>query len=79
MTDVVEEKLKTLTDKAKTDSSGRWVSTQDLEDYTEVVIKECINIVKLTPKHCAFTTHDLGIVECTIDKTVATLKKHFNL
>ena len=79
MTVETTSRIKELVEKAETDSSGRWVPTTSLEKYTEAVIKECIAVVKETPTHCAFTTHDIGIVQCTIDKSITHIKQHFNL
>jgi hypothetical protein len=48
-----------------------------MQKIVDLVIAECIVAIESTPKHCAFTTHDLGIVECTIAKTIETVKLHF--
>ena len=50
-----------------------------LEKFADLIVKECIKAVEQTPKHCAYTTHDLGIVNCTIDKSVTALKEKFQL
>jgi hypothetical protein len=50
-----------------------------LEKLIEITIKECVVAIKNTPTHCAFTTHDLGTVQCTIDKTIETVYNHFNM
>lgn len=49
-----------------------------LQKFADLFLAECVQAVKDTPRHCAFTTHDLGIVECTIAKCVETLKSHFD-
>ena len=49
-----------------------------LQTFADLMLKECIQIVENTPTNCAFTTHDLGTVQCTISKSVEELKKHFN-
>lgn len=48
-----------------------------MQKMVDLVIKECIVAIEKTPTHCAFTTHDLGTVQCTIQKTVETVKDHF--
>jgi hypothetical protein len=48
-----------------------------LEKFAELLIEECIQVVKDTPLHCAKTTFQEGIVKCTIDQSVAALRKHF--
>jgi hypothetical protein len=75
----VNEKINNLVQSTKTDISGKWVSTENLENLVERVVKECIDVVELTPKHCAFTTHDLGTVECTIRKASEQLHNHFEI
>ena len=49
-----------------------------LEKFADLLIAECIEVVKNTPTHCAYTTHDQSTVICTINKSVEELKKHFN-
>lgn len=48
-----------------------------LEKLIDLVFEECVTAVRNTPTHCAYTTHDLGTVQCTIDKSVETLYNHF--
>lgn len=48
-----------------------------MQKMVGLVIDECIVAIKETPRHCAFTTYDLGTVNCTIDKTVETVINHF--
>ena len=48
-----------------------------LEKFAELMLAECIRVVEDTPKHCAFTTFQASIVECTIAKSVEMLSLHF--
>jgi hypothetical protein len=50
-----------------------------LNKLIDLVIEECLNAVDQTPIHCAYTTHDLGVVECTIQKSLDTITEKFNL
>jgi len=50
-----------------------------LEKFAELLLLECIDLVETTPRHCAFTTYDLGTVECTIQKTSERLHEHFGM
>jgi len=50
-----------------------------LNKLIDLTIKECIIAIKNTPTHCAYTTHDLGTVQCTIDKTIETVYNHFEM
>lgn len=47
--------------------------------FARLLIEECIAVVENTPKHCAYTTYDLDMVKCTIDKSVEAIKKRFEL
>jgi hypothetical protein len=48
-----------------------------LEKFAELLIEECIQVVKDTPMHCAKTTFQESIVKCTINKSVELLKENF--
>jgi hypothetical protein len=75
----VNEKINNLVQSTKTDISGKWVSTDKIVNVVEATVKECIAVVEKTPTHCAYTTHDLGTVTCTIRKSVESLKNHFEV
>lgn len=49
------------------------------EQFARLIIDECINAVKNTNKHHAFTTFDLGIVEATIEKSIKAIDERFKL
>jgi hypothetical protein len=51
--------------------------TERLNNLVDLVVDECITAINQTPTHCAYTTYDLGMVKCTIEKTLETVKKHF--
>lgn len=48
-----------------------------LERFAELLINECIDAVNTTGKQCAYTTYDLGVVECTINMSVKAIKERF--
>ena len=48
-----------------------------LERFADLLINECIEAVQGTGKQCAYTTYDLGVVECTIKKSVEAIKERF--
>jgi hypothetical protein len=68
---------KQLLENVKTDTSGKWVSIENVEALVESVVAEAISAVEGTGKQCAYTTHDLIAVNCTIDQCVQSLKTHF--
>jgi hypothetical protein len=75
----MSQRIQELIKEVKTDTSGRWVDTSELPVLVEKIVRECTDVVKHTPKHCAHTTYDLGIVNCTIEKSVDEILGHFNL
>ena len=46
-----------------------------LEDFSNEIIKLCIEEVKKTPTKSAFTSFDLAVVESTIARSVSQLEK----
>ena len=47
------------------------------EIFAELIVEECVKIVENTGKQCAYTTYDLGVVECTIRQISQNLKQEF--
>ena len=68
-----------LLDNLKTDTSGKWASVDDVEQLVNQVIAEAISAVEQTGRQCAYTTHDLSIVDCTISRSATALKNHFGV
>lgn len=68
-----------LLENLKKDTSGKWVSIDDVATLVDQVVNEAIGAVEKTGTQCAFTTHDLSTAQCTIDRSVNVLKKHFGL
>jgi hypothetical protein len=50
-----------------------------LEKFAELLLEKVIEVVQNTPVHCAYTTYDLGTVECTINKSVEAIEQAFGL
>ena len=55
------------------------VSESRLQEYATLIMEECINVLKTenNVKHCAYTTFQLGIVECTIEQAEKAIRNHF--
>ena len=53
------------------------VGGDTLQKFAELMLEECITVVKNTSTQCAYTTHDLPVVECTIAQSVEALRDHF--
>jgi len=75
----MNEEFKRIADSvgANTDTSGRWVNSTGFEKFADALVSECIAVVENTGKQCAFTTFDLGVVNCTIAKSVEAIKEKF--
>lgn len=54
-------------------------SGEELNNFKNLIVNECINVLKneSTLKHRAYTTFDLGVVECVIQKAEIAIKNHF--
>jgi hypothetical protein len=50
-----------------------------LKNFADLIVNECINAVEKTPTHCAYTTFQAGIVDCTIEMSVQSIKQRFNI
>lgn len=50
-----------------------------LEQFANLLLQEVITTIKNTPTHCAMTTFQLGIVECTINKSVEAIEEKFGV
>lgn len=50
-----------------------------LNRLIDLTINQCVEAVSKTPHHCAYTTYDLGVVQCTIQKSVDTITDYFNI
>ena len=76
---MTSETIKQIVNEATTDSSGKWLGTEDVENLLYNTLQECVTIIETTPLHCAYTTHDLGTVQCTIEQTVKLVRNKFGL
>jgi hypothetical protein len=69
----------TLLENLKKDTSGKWVGIEDVAQLLDTVVKQAITAVENTGTQCAYTTYDLGTVQCTIERSVRALKDHFGI
>ena len=55
------------------------ISESQLQEYAMLIVEECINVLKTeySVKHCAYTTYDLSMVQCTIGKAEQAIRNHF--
>jgi hypothetical protein len=76
----MNENIKSLINKVETDVSGKWINISQLDIFTEAVIIECLKQIEIAnSRHCAYTTFDLGTVECAKEKIISHITEHFNV
>jgi hypothetical protein len=76
----MNENVKALIDTVGTDISGKWISAEKLETFAKDVIVECLKQIEVAnSQHCAYTTFDLGIVNCAKEKITDHIKQHFEV
>ncbi len=68
-----------LLENLKKDTSGKWVSIDDVDSLVNELVQQAITAVENTGTQCAYTTHDLPVAQCTIRRSVQTLKEHFGV
>ncbi len=76
---MTSEAIKKIVKEAKADVSGKWLSSGNVENLLYNTLQECVAVIEDTPIHCAYTTHDLGTVQCTIKTTVELVRNKFGL
>lgn len=55
------------------------VGGEKLELFAKLLLEEVIKTIHKTPVHCAVTTYDLGVVECTIQKSIEAIENKFGM
>jgi hypothetical protein len=61
---------------AKTDVSGKWISKDELKEYTDRIISMCIFAAVNTAPH-AITSYDHSVAKNTIQKVIDNIKRSF--
>jgi hypothetical protein len=76
---MMNEKLKAIKEKAIIEAQKIDPENESIvwDLFATMIIKESVDVVKQTGKQCAYTTHDLIAVNCTIDKCASTLENYF--
>lgn len=76
----MNKNIKALVDSVGSDISGKWVSAEKIEQLVQDVLQEClVQIEVANSQHCAYTTFDLGIVNCAKEKITDHIKQHFEV
>jgi hypothetical protein len=61
---------------AKTDVSGKWISKDELKEYTDRIISMCI-VAAVNTAPNAITSYDHSIAKNTIQKVIDNIKRSF--
>lgn len=75
----MNKKLKQLIEEVGTDSSGKWMRIDQVENLYNRMTDECLSAIGNTNQHHVHTTFDKGLVEATIYKSKQAVKEHFGL
>ena len=51
----------------------------ELEKFAVLIVEECITAVKNTDITHAYTTYDKQLIEATVERSVKSIKQHFEL
>ncbi len=50
-----------------------------LENFAELIVRECIDCINETDKGYVFTAQDAGIVGAAHNRSIKTIKEHFGV
>lgn len=76
---MMNNKIQELIKRAGTDSSGKWISIDNVEELIKTVIAECYVAIDNTNTHHIYTTFDEGLVRRTISNTKTAVQQHFGV
>jgi CTP:phosphocholine cytidylyltransferase-like protein len=58
---------------------GHW-DMSECKKFAELLLREAIDIIEKAPtQHCAYTTYDKTVVDCTVQKIITALHSEFEL
>jgi len=64
-------------DLGETIEADKWSAA---EKFAELLLREAIDIIEKAPtQHCAYTTYDKTVVDCTVQKIITALHSEFEL
>ena len=65
--------------KIETDSSGKWISIDELPSIIEQIVTHCRAVIQTAGNNCAYTSYDIGVVKCTLRNCDQKIKEYFNV
>jgi len=77
----MNETIKQFMIQSGTDISGKWMSINNAEKFAELIVRECIDMIKPTSDHEAFAQNYLGGVDGLelLDGKIKNIKEHFGV
>jgi hypothetical protein len=77
----MNERIKNLMQEAGTDTSGKWMGVDHAEKFAELIVAECVAVVKPTQHHEVWAQSYLGGVDGLelLDSKVKEIKRHFGV
>ena len=75
----MSERIKEFIEKVGTDCSGKWMSTNKVNEISELILADVIAIIE-DPKNynrCVFTTFDAGQGACIAEELTKQIKQKF--
>ncbi len=72
-------KIEQLIKQAGTDSSGKWISVDNAQDFAIMLLNECYIAIENTNNSHVYTTFDQDRFKATISKCKDAVKQHFGV
>lgn len=72
-------KIQELIEQAGTDTSGKWMSIDNVQEFAKMLITECYIAIENTNTSHVYTTFDEGQFKTTISKSKDAIKQHFGV
>jgi hypothetical protein len=73
----MKEKTRVLVDRVGTDVSGKWIAIDKMESLVSLVVEECVTAVNNSPRHSAYTTYDLELIDNMLSVAINNINKSF--
>lgn len=73
----MREKTKELVAKIGTDTSGKWIYHDRIDDLIQLVVAECIIAVEEASKSATYTTYDAGVAASISARAIIAIQDKF--
>lgn len=72
-------KIEELIKQIGTDTSGKWISVDNAQEFAIMLLNECYIAIENTNNSHVYTTFDEGQFKATIRKSKDAVAKHFGV